>query len=166
AIAGAVALTGESLGRVRPAENGCKTDPEYSSKCDSSSLNKSFLSGHTAIAFTGAGLMCAHHQHLPLYGGGAADIATCWAALAAASAASVMRITSDNHYATDVLLGAGIGLTSGYVLQRWLHYGFGSSRGAQSWLPSFHGAENSSFRALLAPRLGSSFLGAELVGSY
>jgi len=167
AIAGAIVLTGESLGRVRPAEKGCATDPDYSSKCDNpSAMNKSFMSGHTAIAFTGAGLMCAHHQHLPLYGGGAGDIAACWLALGASAAAGVMRITSDNHYTTDVLLGSAIGLASGYMLPNLLHYGSGSSRRTQSWLPSFRGGEDSTFRALLAPRFGSSFLGAELVGSY
>jgi hypothetical protein len=31
---------------------------------------QSFISGHTLMAFTGAGLICAHHSHLPLYGGG------------------------------------------------------------------------------------------------
>jgi membrane-associated phospholipid phosphatase len=167
AITGAIVLTGESLGRVRPMEHGCNADPNYASKCGNpTALNKSFLSGHTAIAFTSAGLMCAHHQHLPLYGGGAGDLAACWVALAGSAAASVMRITSDNHYATDVLLGAGIGLASGYVLPSWLHYGFGKGGDTGSVLPSLRGGEGSMLRALLAPRIGEGFLGAQLVGIY
>jgi membrane-associated phospholipid phosphatase len=167
AVAGAIVLTGESLGRVRPAERGCRSDPDYSSKCgDDVALNKSFMSGHSAIAFTSAALMCAHHGHLPLYGGGAGDILACWGALGGAIATGVMRITSDNHYTTDVLLGAGVGLLSGYVLPTWLHYGFGDGPRTASLLPSFQGGEGSLFRALLAPRVSADFLGAQLVGSY
>ena len=69
ALTGAIALTAEKLGRVRPMARECATDPGYDGKCgNQGALNLSFLSGHTTIAFAGAGLMCAHHTNLPLYG--------------------------------------------------------------------------------------------------
>ncbi len=37
-----------------------------------------------------------------------------------ATASGVMRILSDNHYATDVMLGAAIGLGSGYLVPKLL----------------------------------------------
>jgi len=73
----------------------------------------------------GAGLTCAHHRHLPLYGGGWPDVAICVATLAAASSTAVLRVMSDRHYSSDALLGVGIGLASGWGLPEWLHYGAG-----------------------------------------
>lgn len=67
ALTGALALTAQKLGRERPSTRGCRESPEYSPKCSSAgALSESFFSGHTAIAFTSAGLTCAHHEHLPL----------------------------------------------------------------------------------------------------
>ncbi len=84
---------------------------------------KSFLSGHSSIAFTGAGLVCAHHQALPLYGHPVADGAACAVALAAATATGALRVVSDKHYTSDVFAGAALGLASGYLLPKILHYG-------------------------------------------
>lgn len=172
AISGGIALTFQKLGRVRPAEKGCKDDPNYASKCDNPvALNQSFLSGHTAIAFTGAGLTCAHHRHLPLYGGGWPDVAICVAALAAASTTAVLRVMSDNHYASDSLLGIGLGLASGWGLPEWLHYGAG--RGAEtgdseaqrsgSLLPTFGG---DGWYALIAPQFSERSIGLALIGRH
>src|SRR5207253_5621614 len=47
---------------------------DWSSDVCSSDL---FYSGHAAATATSAGLTCAHHQHLPLYGGGLADLVPC-----------------------------------------------------------------------------------------
>jgi membrane-associated phospholipid phosphatase len=166
AVAGGIALTLQKLGRVRPAEKGCRVDPGYSGKCDNqTALNQSFMSGHTAIAFAGAGLTCAHHRHLPLYGGGLPDLAICVLGLTAASATGVLRIMSDDHYASDVLLGAGLGVLSGYLLPEWLHYGFGDGQAARRALPVFH-PEGSTFVAVVAPQLGASYVGVTLTGGY
>ncbi|HWO08930.1 MAG TPA: phosphatase PAP2 family protein [Polyangiaceae bacterium] len=166
AITGAVALTFQKMGRVRPAEKGCATDPNYATKCsDPTALNQSFISGHTAVAFTGAGLTCAHHRNLPLYGGGAPDVAICVAALAAATTTGVLRIVSDDHWSTDVLLGVGLGLVSGWGLPEWLHYGGGAEKKSGSLLPTLH-PEGSTLTAVLAPQLGEGFLGLTLVGGY
>jgi membrane-associated phospholipid phosphatase len=174
ALTGAIALSGEALGRVRPAERGCRADPGYSSKCNSpSAMNKSFMSGHTAISFTSAGLICAHHANLPLYGGGWADTAACWLALALSAGAGVLRVASDNHYTSDVLLGSAVGIASGYFLPNWLHYraptreqGRAQRQRWTSWLPRFRLPDSPTFYAVLAPRFASGYAGASLVGSY
>lgn len=166
ALTGGIALTLQKLGRVRPVDQGCRVDPSYSSKCGNpDALNQSFMSGHTAIAFAGAGLTCAHHRHLPLYGGGWPDRSICVLGLTAASATGVLRIMSDNHYTSDVLLGVGTGVVAGYLLPEWLHYGFGDGPGARSALPVIH-PEGSTFVAVLAPQLGAGYAGLTLTGGY
>jgi membrane-associated phospholipid phosphatase len=170
ALTGAVALTFQKLGRVRPVERGCRGDPNYSSKCDNEvALNQSFVSGHTAIAMTSAGLTCAHHQHLPLYGGGFPDLAICIATIAGATTSGVLRVMSDNHYTSDVLLGMGLGFASGYVLPNWLHYGFGSGneKKGDGLLPVFRGsAAGAPMVAVLAPQFDTSYAGLTVVGAY
>ena len=169
AITGAISLSFQKLGRVRPSEKGCATDPNYASQCDNPvGLNQSFLSGHTSVAFTGAGLTCAHHRHLPLYGGGWPDVAICVASLAAASSTGVLRVMSDNHYASDVLLGVGVGLVSGWVLPEWLHYGgggegTGEARRSGGLLPTFGGE---GWRALVAPQFSGGALGLTLIARH
>lgn len=108
--------------RERPFVTNECTTPESQSdpRCRDSG---SFLSGHAAFAFTGAGLVCAHHENLPLYGGGVADTLACGTALAAAAATSALRVVADAHYTSDVFAGAALGLASGYLLPKILHYG-------------------------------------------
>lgn len=164
AVTGGIALTLQKLGRIRPVEQGCREDPSYSSKCgNANALNQSFMSGHTAIAFAGAGLTCAHHRHLPLYGGGLPDLAICVLGLTAASTTGVLRIMSDDHYASDVLLGAGVGVIGGYLLPEWLHYAHGP--GARRALPVFH-PDGSTFVAVVAPQLGAGYAGVIISGGY
>lgn len=119
-------ITKRVIGRERPYGDRC--DPTTSNgECSSGSRYESFLSGHTSMAFTAAGLMCAHHENLPLYGGGVADRMACYGALGAAAAVGAMRIMADRHYLSDVLAGAALGLISGYVLPKFLHYELDSS---------------------------------------
>ena len=165
ALTGAIALTAEKVGRVRPMGRECARDPGYDGKCQSpGNLNASFLSGHTTIAFAGAGLMCAHHTNLPLYGSRVADVLACATALVAATTAGVLRVMSDNHYASDVLLGAGVGLFGGYVWPNVWHYGFGAKRGAStSFLPTAavrHGGLR--IAGAIVPQIGTSSIGVTL----
>ena len=69
-----------------------------------------------------------HHAHLPLYGSAAGDAAACAVALLAAGTTGTLRVVSDNHYASDVLLGAAIGLGSGLGLPWLLHYRGGATQ--------------------------------------
>jgi hypothetical protein len=170
AVTGGIAISFERIGRSRPMRRGCEQDPNYDAICnDEAEMNLSFLSGHTAAAFAGAGLMCVHHQHLPLYGGGAPDLIACLAGLSAATASGVLRIMSDNHYSTDVILGAGLGIFTGYFMPSLLHYGFtsGTRAPSASILPTFHaGAPGAELTAVLAPKIDTQSLGLTLVGSY
>jgi membrane-associated phospholipid phosphatase len=124
AIAGATSILLPRLtGRERPFVRECAADPEYDVDCDNpAQQTASFTSGHTLMAFAGAGLVCAHHLHLPLYGGGLPDTLTCAAALALANAEGFLRISADVHYATDVIAGGAIGFGIGYLIPRLLHY--------------------------------------------
>jgi membrane-associated phospholipid phosphatase len=170
ALTGALSFTLAQVGRERPAARGCATDPNYSPKCDDPiALNKSFFSGHTAVNFTAAGLICAHHQHLPLYGGGWPDIAICLLGAAAATTQGALRMMTDDHYSTDVLFGAGVGIFSGYILPQMLHYGFGSGKPehASSFWPTFTAnASGVPLVAILTPQVDANYAGLELTGQY
>jgi membrane-associated phospholipid phosphatase len=168
ALSGALTLTGQKLGRERPAGRECGNDPEYSPKCHSEKgLTESFYSGHTASVFTSAGLTCAHHQHLPLYGGGLPDTLACVVMLAAGTTEGVFRVMTDDHYTSDVLIGAGVGLASGYLLPSLLHYGFANdakARGERSFLPIWRTANGGAM--ILAPQIGPEYGGVSLLGMY
>jgi membrane-associated phospholipid phosphatase len=109
------------IARERPDVSPCTTDREYHGLCLGGRY-ASFPSGHTASAFGGAGLVCAHHAHLPLYGGGAPDAVVCVAAVGMAGTASLLRVTSDRHYISDVIVGAGLGIGLGFVVPYFVHY--------------------------------------------
>jgi membrane-associated phospholipid phosphatase len=168
ALSGALTLSAQKLGRQRPAGRECGQDPEYSPKCHSQKgLTESLFSGHTATAFTSAGVTCAHHQHLPLYGGGWPDGAICAISLALATTEGYLRVALDDHYASDVLIGAGVGLFSGYFLPSLLHYGFANDAKAQrerSFLPMWRTANGGAL--IVAPQVGASYGGVSLVGMY
>jgi len=76
-------------------------------------------------AFTAAGLSCAHHTHLPIYGTRLADALACARDLTLAAADAILRIMGDRHYLTDVLAGGSIGFAFGYGLPVVLHYAWG-----------------------------------------
>jgi membrane-associated phospholipid phosphatase len=170
AFVGAVARTAEKFGRERPSTAECEKDPEYSAKCgDGGAGSQSLLSGHSAAAFAGAGLMCAHHTNLPLYGGGAPDIAACALGLTAATTVGTLRVMSDDHYATDVVLGAALGLFGGYGMPMLLHYGFGGDDAKPSGtiLPTFRaGRGGAEVSAVLAPTVTHDGVGVALAGSF
>jgi membrane-associated phospholipid phosphatase len=133
-VAGVVSLGAEHLvGRARPFVEDCGPGGKVRDnagnivhECSDPGAYRSFYSGHAAAVATAAGLTCVHHQHLPLYGGGLADLAPCVVMIGAAAATGVGRIVSDLHWSSDVLLGWLVGAASGYVLPSVLHYGFRS----------------------------------------
>ena len=110
------------VARERPDVEPCTADVSYDDHCFGGS-NASFPSGHASAAFMGAGLACSHHSNLPLYGGGAPDVAVCAATTAMAVVNGFARIVADRHYATDVIAGAAIGTMSGLAMPVLLHYG-------------------------------------------
>ena len=86
----------------------------------------------TATA-TSAGLVCVHHKHLPLFGGGAADLAPCLIMIGVSAATGVLRLVYDEHWASDVIVGWADGVLSGYVIPSLMHFDFGSGRPVGSW---------------------------------
>jgi membrane-associated phospholipid phosphatase len=112
--------------RARPDTEPCNEDPDYDRTCGGGS-NASFPGGHGSAALLGAGLVCAHHSQLPLYGGGAPDVAVCVAASTMGMVSSVARLSADRHYASDAIVGALIGIGAGFGMPVLLHYhGVGS----------------------------------------
>jgi membrane-associated phospholipid phosphatase len=108
--------------RTRPAEIGCEDNPDYSSKCGGHRILSSFWAGHVSTSFTGAGLICAHHIHAHVYGDDVADGVACGVALAAGTAVGYLRLLSDEHWMSDVLVGTAVGLGAGYALPTYLFY--------------------------------------------
>jgi membrane-associated phospholipid phosphatase len=133
-FSGIISLSAEHfVGRARPYVEDCRNGHVYSSSgellpnsCGGPNDNRSFFSGHVAAVTTMAGLTCAHHQHLPLYGGGFADLAPCLFMMTAAATTGMLRLVYDEHWASDVIVGWVAGAASGYVLPSVLHYGFGA----------------------------------------
>ena len=109
-------------GRARPSYRDCENDPYFDSLCHINDTS-SFPSGHANFSFTGAGLSCAHHLHLALYGNRAADILACSGTIALAGVTSSLRVFGDRHYVSDVIVAAMIGFGVGYGVPTLLHYG-------------------------------------------
>jgi hypothetical protein len=101
---------------------------QFLEQCGTGNDNRSFFSGHATATATVAGLVCLHHQHLPLFGGGLADLAPCLAMIGVSVAAGILRLVDDEHWASDVMVGWADGFLSGYVLPSLLHFGFGGGR--------------------------------------
>jgi membrane-associated phospholipid phosphatase len=168
AIAGALSVGSEHLvARARPYTADCGADGLTRDKngqpllnaCGGSQDNLDFFSGHTAAASTMAGLTCVHHQHLPLYGGGFADLAPCIGMIGASIADGVGRIVADRHYASDVTLGWGVGAFAGYVVPSLLHYGFTSNQRVPA-------AGATGLRMVPLPQVYQDGLGVGVVGIF
>lgn len=113
--------------RERPYGRTCggPTDddlPEGSFFCNSPDRFYSFFSGHTSQAFASAAVVCSAHMNMNLLGGGAADAIPCVTGFVFAAATGLLRMMGDMHYATDVLTGAIVGTTVGFLLPWALHF--------------------------------------------
>lgn len=107
--------------RPRPYVSECALDSGYVDACGSpGQFNRSFFSGHTSTSATLAGLICA--RHLALAKRDRTDWLICGGAASASLATGLLRITADQHYASDVLVGWGVGVAFGYVLPRVFDY--------------------------------------------
>ena len=125
-LSGVFTLSAEHLvGRARPPSSSCGQglpDSPDAAACSRGDSFRSFYAGHPAAAFTSAGLTCAHHQNLPLYGGGVPDALACVGMVGVATTTGVLRIVADRHWASDVLVGSAVGASVGYFLPSLLHY--------------------------------------------
>jgi membrane-associated phospholipid phosphatase len=108
--------------RERPYAHDC-TDEERETfpDCHLGGKSESFFSGHTGIAATAAGLTCAHHLNLPLYGA-VGDLVACAATITNAVIVGYTRMVADKHYLLDVIAGASVGFLSGFAFAMY-HYG-------------------------------------------
>jgi membrane-associated phospholipid phosphatase len=166
--AGVVSLAAEhAVGRARPYFEDCGADnvvrdasgrPLFNT-CGTGIDFQSFYSGHAAATATMAGLTCAHHQHLPLYGGGLADLAPCLVMIGTSLTTGVARVVADRHWASDVVTGWGVGALAGYVLPSVLHYGFSSGR-------PLGAVQVGGARLVPVPQAYVAGAGVALVGSY
>ncbi|MCA9588402.1 MAG: phosphatase PAP2 family protein [Myxococcales bacterium] len=122
-ITGLQGVTNTIASRERPYGRDCGTSvlPDQTVECEGNVRYRSFFSGHSAFSFTAASLICTNHLKLGLFGGGAAEIATCIIAYGGAAAAASLRVMGDMHYATDVLTGAFVGTVVGVGIPL-LHY--------------------------------------------
>jgi membrane-associated phospholipid phosphatase len=127
AVSVAAAVQGVTAGfasRQRPYGRNCgdSIDGELRD-CSGRKRYRSFFSGHTAMAFASAGVACSHHAHHRVYGNPTSDGVACGVAFAAAAGTGALRIVGDQHYGTDVLVGAAFGTLSGLGIPWLLHYG-------------------------------------------
>lgn len=134
AVAGALLIGSENVfARARPSMRPCERDGTYEAYCGNPDEKSSFISGHTGVVATSAGLICAHHQYLHLYGNDVADTLACGIGIGAALTTGIARIINDRHYATDTLAAFGVGALSGYALPV-LRYYRSEETGSSHWL--------------------------------
>jgi membrane-associated phospholipid phosphatase len=118
------------VGRGRPSTHSCNGDPSYDGICGGIGNNASFPSGHTVTIATAAGLTCVHHTRMPILDNKVADRGICAAMLLATLATGITRMMADRHFASDVFIGAALGLGSGFGLPTVMHYGLRSTETA------------------------------------
>ncbi|NUQ74517.1 MAG: phosphatase PAP2 family protein [Polyangiaceae bacterium] len=139
--------------RARPIAGECEKDMSHDPTCGTVGSHYSFLSGHTSMSFTGAGLVCLHHSQLALLGTNG-DVLSCVGSITMASIVGLSRIAADKHYASDVISGAALGLFSGALMPYLLYYLPGKSPAALKVGGGF-----------ITPVAGQSFLGATWAGA-
>ncbi|MGB8221122.1 MAG: phosphatase PAP2 family protein [Polyangiales bacterium] len=118
AITGFVTSLVKLSGRERPC---AQSDSAGSGDGDCNDPNQSYFSAHTALAFAGAGLTCAEHQHFDFFGR-VGDPIACAGALALATTTGVFRVVANRHWMSDVVTGAGVGLVAGWLMPWLMHY--------------------------------------------
>jgi membrane-associated phospholipid phosphatase len=123
AVAGALTgLIKTAAGRARPYASECEGDRGYTDLCGTETTYRAFFSAHATTTAVGAGLLCAHHLHMPLYGSRALDWGTCGLGVMLTIATGTLRMTSDRHWSTDVMTGHLVGFSAGYLIPTLLHY--------------------------------------------
>lgn len=115
-------VTNTLVSRERPYGRTCGTAelPAETNDCEGNVHYRSFFSGHSAFTFMAAGLVCVHHVKLGLFGSPGDELA-CVTAYAGAAATATLRVAGDMHFASDVMVGAGVGTLVGLAVPL-LHY--------------------------------------------
>lgn len=157
---GVTSLVKHVASRERPMARACREDPQRQASdpsCEGSAdpgmAPESFFSGHTSMAFASAALICLHHTELGLLGE-AGDAAMCATGLALATTVGALRIMSDRHYASDVVIGAGVGLLAGWLVPKYLHYDVAE------------GITNGAVHATISPMVDRTTFGLQISGTW
>lgn len=118
----AAAITGVSkslLSRERPFARRCGDDLAADNyDCQEDGRYYSFPSGHASATFAAATVACVQNQYVPLW---SESWVPCAAGYTAAAATSTLRVVADQHHVTDVLAGALVGVSAGFLVP-WLHF--------------------------------------------
>lgn len=115
--AGLNATVKELTHRDRPyLYNDAFSDAEYSRLAADPDSRRSFYSRHTALAFCSAAFLSK--TAADIHGPSKLTVAVWGGSLAAATAVSVSRYNSGQHFPTDILAGAVIGGLVGYGIPR------------------------------------------------
>jgi len=80
--------------------------------------NDSFFSGHEAISASAATLICLQHLELGLFENKGWDATACGVGIAVGVSDGLLRIMADRHYASDVIVGAGVGVGSAFLVYK------------------------------------------------
>lgn len=107
------------IARTRPYNTDCyehgncnwATGPE---------ATRAFPSGHVAETTTGTALICTQHLTMTLYGA-PWDALTCASAITADATVGALRLMADDHWATDLIGGAALGVAFGWGLPTLMH---------------------------------------------
>jgi membrane-associated phospholipid phosphatase len=120
-LAGAVDLALRDLaGRARPPVYDCLVAGGNSCLAGQDST-RSFPGGHMVNSTAASVLTCTQHLYVQLYGG-AWDTLVCATTLASDAAIGVLRIVSDNHWASDQIAGAALGAAMGWGVPYVMHF--------------------------------------------
>ncbi len=109
-------------GRARPLTYDCLS--HGGTNClDGVETTRSFPGGHLINATAASVLACTQHLYTHLYGG-PWDAVACATTLASDMTITVLRVVTDNHWATDQLAGLAIGALVGWGVPYLMHYRF------------------------------------------
>jgi membrane-associated phospholipid phosphatase len=121
-------------GRMRPSASVCDLNSSF--QCDSPALSnddfKSFPSGHTSFAFTGAAVSCLQQAQLKKDSLAISSPWLCPLAMISAGTTAFLRVRGNAHWFTDITAGAVIGLVSGLVVGPALTGTFSSGGAGQA----------------------------------
>ena len=109
-------LSKDAVLRWRPY---CYYDDTRSKLLKDDDSGRSFMSGHSAMAFASASFFATTYARLNPEGKKKYMVAG--GSFAAAAAVATLRVASGNHFITDVLTGALWGTFAGYIVPQ-LHY--------------------------------------------
>jgi membrane-associated phospholipid phosphatase len=111
------------VGRARPPVYACIANGGSTSAClgTSSESTRSFPGGHVAIVTAAAAVSCTQHLSLHIFGS-PWDELTCGALVVGSMAVGTLRIVSDDHWASDILVGSTMGFLIGWGVPYAMHF--------------------------------------------